>query len=526
MAPSRRSSAALAVLLLAASTRVAAQDVIGAFPAVEVPAGNPLTPEKIRLGQALFFEEQLSSDDTMACATCHMPEAGGGEPRAAARSPGDDGVMHTPDDELGSPGMRRIDGAQRFRLHSTFGFERQVTARNSPTVIGAAFFNTQFWDTRALPTFRDLAGNVVLSEFASLETQAVEPILSSVEMGHEGRTWSDVTTKLARVRPLDLAVDLPPALARFVAGAESYAPLFRAAFGTDEITRERIAMAIASYERTLVPDHTPFDLGTLTPHQERGFQVFQNRGLCEVCHPSAERLFTDGALRTVFLSEHPRNVKTPSLRNVGLRQRFMSSGELASLDAVLAHYESVDFVAFASPLERVALLDFLANGLTDPRAARREPPFERPRLRSEVEPPGSRLFGAGMPGSGGRMPEMLADTPPALGSESFRIGLGDAAAGARALLALGLARTPAGTTLLGVPFHVDVAPWQLLRATVAGDGAATWAAVLPDDPALIGVELFAQWLVLDPGAAQGVAASRAARFELFSRGWHEKARRR
>ena len=59
---------ALLGLLLAAPA--AAQDVVGEFPHVAVPPQNPLTVEKARLGQALFHEEQLSSDDTMACATC------------------------------------------------------------------------------------------------------------------------------------------------------------------------------------------------------------------------------------------------------------------------------------------------------------------------------------------------------------------------------------------------------------------------------------------------------------------------
>ncbi len=503
----------------------AAQDVIGDFPVVQVPPGNPLTPAKIRLGQALFFEEQLSSDDTTACATCHMPEAGGGDPRAGARAPGGDGVLFTPDDEFGSPGVLLQDSQGDFRAHALFGFERQVTARNSPTVLAAAFFNTQFWDTRALPTFRDLNGAIVLPEFASLESQAVEPPISGVEMGQAQRTWDQLTAKLASVRPLDLARDVPPVLARFLDGAATYGPLFRAAFGTSEITRERIAMALASYERTLVPDQSPFDLGTMTNRQRLGFEVFQARGLCEVCHPSPNKLFTDGARRTIFLPDHRRVVKTPTLRNAGLRRRFMSSGQFTSMDEVLTHYEDVGFVVFRSSLERLALLDFLANALTDPRAARREPPFERPLLRSEVEPSGSRLFGAATTGDGGRTPKMLADVPPNLGSASFRIGLGDARPGARAALVLGPRRAPPGSTFLGAPLYVEAGAQDVHDFLVASDGAATFHATLPADPALIGLDFFAQWLVLDPAAAGGLAVSAGAEYELFSRSFRPKVRR-
>src|SRR5260370_16906889 len=40
----------------------------------EIPADNPQTPEKIALGEKLFFEPRLSADGTVACASCHDPE--------------------------------------------------------------------------------------------------------------------------------------------------------------------------------------------------------------------------------------------------------------------------------------------------------------------------------------------------------------------------------------------------------------------------------------------------------------------
>jgi cytochrome c peroxidase len=505
--------------------------LIGTFPNdVVVPAGNPQTPEKILLGFALFFEEQLSSDDTMACATCHLPDAGGGDPRAGLRAPGDDGLMNTLDDEFGSPGTVPQDRLGNFREHPAFAFGLQATGRNSPSAINAAFFNTQFWDRRAGPVFHDLAGNVVLANFASLETQAVEPPLSGVEMSRAQRSWDQLVAKLAAVRPLDLARNVPPALERFLDGAERYGPLFRKAFGTDEITRERIAMAIASYERTLVPDRSPFDLGTMTANQRHGFDVFQRSGLCEVCHTSSNAFFTDGARRTIFLADHPRAVKTPTLRNVGLRRRFMSSGEFTSLDEVLDHYESIGFVNFANVLERVALRDFLANALTDPRAANREPPFDRPTLRSEAEPHGSNLYGTATEGSGRFLPEILADTPANLGSTSFRIGLGGGLGGATAVLAIGTSRAPPGTTWNGVPVYVEAGPADVrcfvLTPGGPGQGAATFHADLPADPALVGREAFAQWFVLDPGARGGIAVSQGAGYELFSRSFRPRTRRR
>jgi len=376
--------ACLALASLAATA--AAQDVIGDFPAIQVPAGNPLTPEKVRLGQALFHEEQLSSDDTMACATCHRLEFGGGDPRVGARHPGADGRLQTPDDEFGAFGVVRRDAQGKPKADPVFGLERQVTSRNPPTVIGAVFFNLQFGDTRALPVFKDEHGEVVLDQFASLESQAVMPPMGSAEMASEGRTWADLTRKLAAARPLALASDVPPALAEFIGDSPNYGALFAKAFGSEEITRERVAMAIASYERTLVPDQTPFDLGTMSARQERGFELFKQHGACEICHSSANRLFSDGARRNITLPDHVRVVKTPTLRNVGLHRRFMSGGELASLDQVVHHYEDLGFIHFEAPEDRAALLDFVGNALTDPRVAERAPPFDRPTLHSECLP--------------------------------------------------------------------------------------------------------------------------------------------
>ena len=85
------------MLLLAAST--AAQLL-----PVPVPPENPITEAKRVLGKVLFWEEQMASDHRVACGTCHMPAAGGIDPRAiTANHPGSDGVFGTSDDRIGSP---------------------------------------------------------------------------------------------------------------------------------------------------------------------------------------------------------------------------------------------------------------------------------------------------------------------------------------------------------------------------------------------------------------------------------------
>src|SRR5262249_4474683 len=97
-----------------------------------MPADNPQTPEKIALGEKLFFDGRLSADGTVACSTCH------------------------------DPAHAFTDGRQ-----ASVGIQGRVGQRNAPTVLNALYNKTQFWDGRV----------------KTLEEQAALPIVNSVEMG-------------------------------------------------------------------------------------------------------------------------------------------------------------------------------------------------------------------------------------------------------------------------------------------------------------------------------------------------------
>jgi len=100
--------------------------------AAYVPPGNPPTDARVELGRLLYFDERLSEDSTVSCATCHDPAHGFAEPRATST-----------------------------------GIRQQVGARNAPTVLNRLFSKEQFWDGRA----------------ADLEEQAHGPIVNKIEMG-------------------------------------------------------------------------------------------------------------------------------------------------------------------------------------------------------------------------------------------------------------------------------------------------------------------------------------------------------
>src|ERR1700686_3534441 len=98
-----------------------------------IPADNPQTPEKISLGQKLFFDRRLSVDGTVSCSACHDPAF-----------------------------------AFTDRKPTSAGVQGRVGQRNAPTVLNALYNKTQFWDGRV----------------NTLEEQAALPIVNHVEMGH------------------------------------------------------------------------------------------------------------------------------------------------------------------------------------------------------------------------------------------------------------------------------------------------------------------------------------------------------
>ena len=79
-----------------------------------IPPDNPQTPEKISLGQKLFFEGRLSADGTVSCSTCHDPQ------------------------------LAFTDGKPL-----SVGIKGRVGQSNAPTILNALYNKTQFWDGRA-----------------------------------------------------------------------------------------------------------------------------------------------------------------------------------------------------------------------------------------------------------------------------------------------------------------------------------------------------------------------------------------
>lgn len=353
----------------------------------------------IRLGKALFWDMQVGSAGT-ACASCHY-NAGADSRDRNQLNPGPDGRFDTThsnnfqlkldthfpftkftdalnvaspkirsrNDIVGSQGVFKADfvgltngafGAGSFdatdagivRPDAVFTRSgvntRQVTGRNSPSVINAVFNHRNFWDGRAhnefngVNPFGDSDVNARVYETdpvtggafavqvrildASLASQAVGPVNSEVEMAHGGRNFATVAKKLLGLKPLALqkvAADdsVLGASANPTKGLDTtYNAMIRAAIqdkwwnGTNRFNVGAggrvvpaaagqfshmegnfsliFGLAVMMYESTLVSDQTPYDrylngdTTALSASAVRGIAVLETQG-CTNCHTGA-----------------------------------------------------------------------------------------------------------------------------------------------------------------------------------------------------------------------------------------------
>jgi cytochrome c peroxidase len=225
----------------------------------------------------------------------------------------------------------RMSGAENMNCASchnpSFGWEVPVKtavgslntrlARRAPTILDAAWIGPFFWDGRA----------------ATAEQQAKGPIENPAEMN----------------------LPLPAAVARLSA-IDGYKKWFARVFPNEGITPDTIVRSIATFERTIVASHSPFDSWVegdetaLTDAQKRGFALFVGKAHCVYCHSGWN--FTDNKFHDTGLagSDPGRSAvevgnrfakhafKTPTLRDIGQRAPYMHNGEMATLADVVAHY--------------------------------------------------------------------------------------------------------------------------------------------------------------------------------------------
>jgi cytochrome c peroxidase len=511
------------------------------LPPVPVPPQNPITEPKRVLGKILFWDEQLSTSNTVSCGTCHVPARAGTDPRVAVH-PGLDGVPGTPDDVRGSPGVIASDAINEYLRATFFNLQPQITQRSANSVINAAYAPLLFWDGRAAGQFVDPeTGVVLIPNGGALESQSVAPPLSDVEMAHRELDWAELTTRLAAARPLALATEHPADVADALADRPDYPELFRRAFGTPEVTAARIAFAIATYQRTLIADDSPWDrfmagqANALTPQQQQGWIDFQN-ARCNNCHTAP--LFTNNTFRNIGLrpiaEDNGRQgvtglaadrgrFKVPTLRNVNLKATFMHNGQFNTLQQVLGFYAAPPlFPDNRDPLllpppplppqAQQNIIALLNGGLTDPRVAAGQFPFDRPTLFTNRPGDQAVLEGGGVAGTGGVVPRIIAQSPSMIGNLDYRVGL-DASpqlGGAGAYLAVS-SRPPQNGVVTGGELWGPVT----LKDAPGTQGAGTFFWPLGAGDVWPGQTVWVQWVIDDPNAPGGQARSNIARVRFF-----------
>lgn len=287
------------------------ENIIAALPEyIPAPKNNPITDKKISLGKQLFWDPIISGNKDVACATCHHP---------------DKGYADALDLSVGVGGLGLGEGRTGNIL----------AKRNAHTVVNTAFNGItnngepipeeapMFWDNRV----------------TSLEKQALGPPLSKEEMRGTG---------IAEDVMLDLIVNRLNAIPK-------YKKAFMEAFGTDEINTDRIAKAIATFERTLIANNSPFDRymrgDQLAMNQQQidGMNAFVNVG-CAECHSGP--MFSDYKLHVLGVLDNPKlsetdtgdgnyAFRTPTLRNLASTAPYMHNGIHNSLQQLMNFYEDI-----------------------------------------------------------------------------------------------------------------------------------------------------------------------------------------
>ncbi len=318
------------------------------------PAAAP-DPAAAALGQALFFDPELSGNRDVACATCHLPHYGTSDGLALPI-----GVGGT-----GAGPARQADPA------------RARVPRNAPDVLyrGATGWITVFWDGRVWgapqPGYTTPAGAYLPAGLDNLlAAQALFPLTSRDEM--RGRIGDhDIQgqpNELAAIDDADFDGIWDAIVAR-LQRVPAYAPLFEAAYpdlAIDSIGITQVANAVAAFEIQLGnAPNSPWDryLGgddaALSDSARRGALLFYGSAGCSACHSGP--LLTDqryhnlgvpqigpgkGALQPLdvgraLVSGDPQDMfafRTPPLRNVALTGPWLHNGAYTTLSAVLSQH--------------------------------------------------------------------------------------------------------------------------------------------------------------------------------------------
>lgn len=208
-------------------------------------------------------------------------------------------------------------------LPTARGTKSMILSRASPVITNTAFNSTQMWD----------------GSKRTLEDQAMGPMQANVEM--------------------NMDIDK---LFKWLKSNNGYKEGFEKAYPGEGINQDTLSKAIASFERTIISNNSPFDHwikgdeSAMTAQQVNGFKIFldENRGNCAACHSAPN--FVDNGFHNLGLasygSEKPDlgrynqlplpvakgSFKTPTLRDTDLSAPYFHDGSAETLMDVMQTY--------------------------------------------------------------------------------------------------------------------------------------------------------------------------------------------
>ncbi|RFS25090.1 cytochrome-c peroxidase [Chitinophaga silvatica] len=215
--------------------------------------------------------------------------------------------------------------------HNSWGDGRRVSlgtdhlegTRNTPSLLNIGYRKSFFWDGKAL----------------TLEEQATFPIQAHHEMDMKS---SQLGPKLSAIK--------------------AYKKLFKEAYGTEEITTQKIVHAIAEFQRTITSRKSRFDkfldgdFKALTDQEIFGMHLFRTKARCMNCHNG--QYLTDESFHNIGLTYYKRKYqdlgryeithnpndvgrfKTPSLRDVMHNAPWMHNGLFNDITGIVNIYNS------------------------------------------------------------------------------------------------------------------------------------------------------------------------------------------
>ena len=290
-----------------------AKTTFNPLPASADNPDNPITSEKVLLGQILYFDKRLSKDETVSCNSCHNLETYG------------------------------VDNAS-----TSTGVGGQKGGRNSPTVLNAAFHFTQFWDGRA----------------KDVEEQAGGPILNPIEMAMPDQEF--VIKRLAGIKGYQqlFAAAFP--------GEEqpvNYINLEKAiaAFERKLITPSRFDEYLMGYEDVLTDQEkqgllTFMDVGCTASHSGSvlGGNMYQKFGLAGNYWDFTSSAKVDNGRFLVTNNESDKFLfKVPSLRNIEKTHPFFHDGSISNIEDAVKIIAKLQLDKDLTPQEVQEIVTFL-----------------------------------------------------------------------------------------------------------------------------------------------------------------------